>query len=444
MQKLFNTFLTKMNMEDNDKTYQLETDLFGVVDKKEKEAGIAFNKQLKREHRKKIRNQKEKIQSQRHEEAIKMQEEPLDKENKKLNKQLIALAKTKIQSLQPNEIENSKKLGIDIQPKELVQTMTFLALSSHSCWLEKKDIHTFFDNSGNFECSTFDPFAYLYQWFTYIDHEQLGSDKFNDKTLEIFEIHNLQVEVFIKIFDAIDAAGGEFSDVNEWRYGLPIKRKKIKKILKIGQVLYPDEFKTILKACTDYLEDINGPHLSAKQVNGILYLKLMHKTNVETEISNYYSREEVIHNCFSGGLILQGLGKFSHKTPKKLLYFFDRNPSLMRAGRVTTTMRWNDPRTIDKAREDEERNTFRESNNEYEQRHNELATAWNNGLFGPYEYEVTEREVSFKWRYPQFFKPDSIADIVNDHTYIFEYILDTYEGPRYPEPPHLKYQGGKV
>ena len=76
MQKLFNTFLTKMNMEDNDKTYQLETDLFGVVDQKEKEAGIAFNKQLKREHRKKIRNQKEKIQSQRHEEAIKRQEEP--------------------------------------------------------------------------------------------------------------------------------------------------------------------------------------------------------------------------------------------------------------------------------------------------------------------------------------------------------------------------------
>ena len=111
----------------------------------------------------------------------------------------------------------------------------------------------------------------------------------------------------------------------------------------------------------------------------------------------------------------------------------------MRAGRVTTAMRWNDSRTLEKSKEDEERNTFRESNNEYKERHNELAVAWNNGLFGPYEYEVTEREVSFKWRYPQFFKPDSIADIVNDHTYIFEYILDTYEGPRYPKPPHLKY-----
>jgi len=433
-----------MNMEDSDKKYKSETDLFGVVDQKEKEVAIAFNKQAKSEHRKKVRHQQEKIQSQRHEEATKRQEELLDKENKKLNKQLIALAKTKIQSLQPDEMENCKKLGIDIQPKELVQTMTFLALSSYSCWLEKKDIHTFFDKCGNFECTTFDPFAYLYQWFTYIDHEKLGSDKFNDKTLEIFEIHNLQVEVFIKIFDAIDSGGGEFLDVNEWRYGLPIKRKKIKKILKIGQVLYPDEFKAILKACTDYLEDINGPHLSAKQVNGVLYLKLMHKTNAVSEICNYYSREEVINNFFSGGLILRGLGKFTHKTPKKLHYFFNTNPSLMRAGRVTTSMRWDDPRTTDIAREDDKRNTFRESSDEYEQRHNELAVAWNNGLFGPYEYEVTEREVSFKWKYPKFFKLDSMADIVNDHAYIFEYILDAYEGSRYPEPPYIKYQGGKI
>ena len=35
-----------MNIEDNDKKYQLETDLFGVVDQKQKEDAIAFNKQV--------------------------------------------------------------------------------------------------------------------------------------------------------------------------------------------------------------------------------------------------------------------------------------------------------------------------------------------------------------------------------------------------------------
>ena len=55
------TFLNEMNIEDNDKKYQLETDLFGVVDQKQKEDAIAFNKQVKNEYRKKVREQKEKI-----------------------------------------------------------------------------------------------------------------------------------------------------------------------------------------------------------------------------------------------------------------------------------------------------------------------------------------------------------------------------------------------
>ena len=74
-----------------------------------------------------------------------------------------------------------------------------------------------------------------------------------------------------------------------------------------------------------------------------------------------------------------------------------------------------------------------------------MALAWNKGLFGPYEYEVTKEEVSFKWRYPKFFKLDSIADIVNDSTDLFSDILDTNEGSRYPEPPYdIEYTGGDV
>lgn len=436
-----------MNIEDNDKKYQLETDLFGVVDQKQKEDAIAFNKQVKNEYRKKLREQKEKIQSQRDEEAIERQKKLLDKESKKLDKQLIAIAKTKIQLLHPNEIENCKDLGIDVQPKELVQTMTFLALSSNSLDLQKKDIQTFFDKYGNFVCSTFDPFAYLYEWFKYIDYEKLRTfqRQYNKNSPEIFETHNLQVKIFIEIFYGIEEAGGEFKDVCEWMYGLPNKRKQIKKILKIGQVLYPNEFKAILKACIDYLEDKNGPHLTAKQVNGVLHLKLMHNTNVVTELINYYSREEVIHDFFLGGLILKALGTFTHKTPSEFHRFFDRNPSFMKPARVTTSMRWDDPRTIDREREDEVRKTFRESYNEYKQRHNDLALAWNKGLFGPYEYEVTKEEVSFKWRYPKFFKLDSIADIVNDSTDLFSDILNTYEGSRYPEPPYdIEYTGGDV
>ena len=93
-----------------------------------------------------------------------------------------------------------------------------------------------------------------------------------------------------------------------------------------------------------------------------------------------------------------------------------------------------DPRTKDKSRENGK--TFWETSNEYENRHKNLAYAWNDGLFGPFSYECNEKFTTFKWKYPDFFELDSIADIQDDHELIFEHLLDPYEGTRYPNVPY--------
>ena len=55
--------------------------------------------------------------------------------------------------------------------------------------------------------------------------------------------------------------------------------------------------------------------------NGVLFLKINHRTNVTCDAQNIYSRNEVIDNFLYGGLLLKALGVFTHKTPKNLHQF---------------------------------------------------------------------------------------------------------------------------
>ncbi len=394
---------------------------------------------------------------------------PKKEKAKLINKNLLKLARVKLNSIQSKEAMELKALNISVTEKDLLQIMTLLALSwSQDGDLAKEDIHLFFDDQCNFlheaeflnqdgpnapmkwvddktsKMIPYDPFSCLYKWFLYIDYEVLNkhSDglsepRYLNSELNDKEIYNFQVEIFISLFDGIDSCGGEFSDDEEWRYGLPIKAKKIQKLLNIGEAIYPKEFTEILKACTYFVDDRNGPHIEAEDNNGVLLLKVNHRTNASTDIMNDYIREEVIENFLYGGLIMQALGTFTGKAPKILHQFLGHNPTIMGSARITSGMRWSDPRTIKKTRTDKSNpNKFRETSEEYSNRHDQLAYAWNDGLFGSFKIEVQAKYFALEWEYPKFFKIDPIENIENDGESIIGDLLDPSEGNRYPFIPY--------
>lgn len=436
---------------------ELTTDLFGEIDQELKEKTIAAN-ELKKKEQIKIKSElKKKIAKEAYAKEplarkCDQRDEDVDQDKEKvklINKNLSMLAQVKINSFQPKELKELERLEISVTEKDMLQIMTLLALSwSQDGDLAKKDIHLFFDDQCNFlheaefaeqdgpnapmhyvdektcKMLPYDPFSCLYKWFSYIDSDVLKEHS--------------QVKIFISVFDAIDACGGEFNDVEEWRFGLPIKQKKIKKLLSIGETIYPIEFKEILKACTYYVDDKSGPHIEVSDKNGILLLKINHRTNVFTDHMNIYIRDEVIENFLYGGLILKALGTFTHKTPKILHQFLEHEPTRLKPARITTVLRYGDPRTINKEEEDEDcsgKYRYRESNDEYFKRHDQLAYAWNDDLFGSFKGEVKTECFSLEWEYPKFFKLDSIEDIVSDYHDVISDLLDHNEGNRYPNPP---------
>jgi hypothetical protein len=186
---------------------------------------------------------------------------------------------------------------------------------------------------------------------------------------------------------------------------LPSQRPTIKKLLDIGLILYPYEFKKILNAGTQYLDDRNGPNIVASDQNGVLHLKLLNRPRVDKAFLAYFSRENTIEDYFGGGLISEACGAFTDKTPKNLHGFFDLTFSADPSQRISS-------------------HRYYEIEDESEYNHFALANAWNDGLFGPFEYLITEEFVSFKWKYPKFFRLDSIASIETDHTSLFWKILN--------------------
>lgn len=433
---------------------ELTRDLFGEIDFELKKKMITTMELKKKEEKQITKELKKKIEKEeRAKEPLArkndQRDEDIDQDKEKvklINKNLTMLAQVKIKSLQPKELKEFERLEISVTEKEMLQIMTLLALSwSMDGDLAKKDIHLFFDDQCNFlheaefalqdgpnapmqsvdgkifKMLPYDPFSCLYKWFSYVDPEVLKEHS--------------QVKIFISLFDAIEACGGEFNDVEEWRFGLPIKQKKIKKLLSIGETIYPIEFKEILKACTYYVDDKSGPHIKVSDKNGILLLKINHRVNVFTD--DIYIRDEVIGNFLYGGLIIEALGTFTHKTPKMLHQFLDHNPTFLKPARITTSMRWDDPRTIKKTRQSKSNSkSYRETVEEYTNRHNQLAYAWNDGLFGTFKVDVKTEYFALEWKYPNFFIIDPIEDIVNDYSSIIGDLLDPYEGNRYPDTPN--------
>ena len=117
--------------------------------------------------------------------------------------------------------------------------------------------------------------------------------------------------------------------------------------------------------------------------------------------------------------------------------FLDHNPTFLKPARITTSMRWDDPRTIKKTRQSKSNSkSYRETVEEYTNRHNQLAYAWNDGLFGTFKVDVKTEYFALEWKYPNFFIIDPIEDIVNDYSSIIGDLLDPYEGNRYPDTPN--------
>ena len=414
-----------------------EVDLFGEVDLELKESTISSNKLKKTELRK--------SQSDR---AVLIQKKAIKIKNRHINKELMSLAKARIESLQSSELEKFEELNVEVMPKDLIQIMTFLAYS-RGLYMAKEDVIKFFDNQCNFlheveftpsvvsqhlvdildlefqidnknwKMLPFDPFCHLYQAYYYVgwmglEHEpDIEIKAYLNNELDTFQIFNLQVEIFIKIFNVLDSV---FSyrrgrgDVNagtqsDERLNVPKQRAGIKKMLKIGQIFYPHEFKKILNAGTQYLDDRNGPNIVASDQNGVLHLKLLNRPRVDKTFLDYFDREHTIEDYFGGGLISEACGAFTDKTPKNLHGFFDLSFSDDPSQRISS-------------------HRYYEIEDESEYNHFALANAWNEGLFGPFEYSIREEFISFKWKYPKFFQLDSIARIETDHTSLFWKILN--------------------
>ena len=155
--------------------------------------------------------------------------------------------------------------------------MTFLALSSSPYGeLAKQDIIKFFDDQCNFlheaeflyqdgpnapmkwvddktsKMIPYDPCSCLYQWFFRVDDESIGGTDYKNKKLDIFQIYTLQVEMFIKMFDVY-----YHTERNEG-LSLPSQRPTIKKLLDIGLILYPHEFKKILTTHQENIKSLLG------------------------------------------------------------------------------------------------------------------------------------------------------------------------------------------
>jgi hypothetical protein len=385
--------------------------------------------------------------------AALIEKEAIRIKKRHINKELASLAKVKIESLQSNELKELKKLDVEVTPKDLIQIMTLLALSNSPYGeLAKQDIIKFFDDQCNFlrdvevteisqgppspyyfktenstwKMSPYDPCSCLYQWFYRVDDESIGGKDYKNKKLDIFQIYTLQVEMFIKMFDVY-----YHTERNEG-LSLPSQRPTIKKLLDIGLILYPYEFKKILNAGTQYLDDTDAPNIVASDHNGILHFKLLNRPRVFLDIFNYYDREEVICDYIVGGLILEAFGVFTAKTPKYLHGLFDSSFSINTSQRISREKRL-------------EEDIF-ETYDEYAKRYRALGYAWNDGLFGPFEYSITEEFVSFKWKYPKFFQLDSIADIEADHSDLFGFVILDHEGGTkdYPIAYGAEYRGGKI
>jgi len=441
-------------MTNKDKDFKAtEVDLFGEVDEELKESIISANEQKKTELRKSKNIFTQLQNAEANDRATLIEKEAIRIKKRHIDKELMSLAKARIESLQSSELEKFEELNVEVMPKDLIQIMTFLALSSSPYGeLAKQEIIKFFDDQCNFlheaeflkqdgpnapmkwvddktsKMVPYDPCSCLYQWFYRVDDEDIGGIDYKNNKLDIFQIYTLQVEMFIKIFDVYC-----HTERNE---GLSLPRQKpaIKKLLDIGLILYPYEFKKILNAGTQYLDDrgVYAPNIVASDQNGVLHFKLLHRPMVFLNIFNYYNREEVICDYIVGGLILEAFGVFTAKTPKYLHGLFDSSFSVNTSQRISREKR-------------SEEDIF-ETNDEFNSRYRALGYAWNDGLFGPFEYSITEEFVSFKWKYPKFFQLDSIADIEADHTSLFEFVILDYEGGTkgYPIAYDAEYRGGKI
>ena len=350
-------------------------------------------------------------------------------------KDLKKIANSKINSLEPVTLEKLKKQHLRVLPNDIINIMTLLAFSKtkHNESLTIEDVAEFFDEKGNFLGGPYTTFSCLYGTLDYINYatlNKLGREKYLNLELDGLAVYNFQIKILLEmLWIFLESYHDEFPD-------FPERESDLQRILIITQLLYPSEFKKLIHSATEFIDDKNGPHIDATNKNGILTIKLNHKSTVYAGI-NEYDREYAILNFFAGGLILQGFGKFTHKTPWSLYRFLEHNPNLFnfyRPARITTSMRWDDRRTWPKIKKHGK--SFRESSEEYSDRHADLANAWNDGLFGLFSYEVHRNFTTLKWKYPDFFILDSIEDIQNDHTWLFRDLLDTYEGKRYPSVPY--------
>ena len=123
-----------------------------------------------------------------------------------------------------------------------------------------------------------------------------------------------------------------------------------------------------------------------------------------------YDREEVFIEALHQGVIFSALGKFNHRTPKKLHIHLYQKPSIISSAKLALSMRWNDSRTInfEKSKGHENRETI----DEFETRREELINLIHDGAFGKFSYSCKKNYFQITWHHPDFFVPNSIKIII--------------------------------
>ena len=427
----------------NDEINQLE--LFGY-DPKDKENAIERSKESKKkqaEFKKKLREQKSREEA---ELAKKKWEEVSQQRIKEQNEIVSEVAQFGRYRIEKNPVE----LNEHFKDSEIAAAMYFLVqTSSHlvNYNINMADTLNYFNKNGelkipsepnksNIKFSEYDPMnglPYLYEYseIEYNEKEKHWEESdfcpIHPKTKEAFYGYPFNLTNFYQsIFNEViyTAVIDEGVSLNYDQYDDEKNLNRIKLFIKL---FYPNQYKIILKSIQEIFVDEKKINIEASKSKNKLQIKINHIMNYHAGES--YEREEVFIEALYQGVIFSALGKFNHRTPKKLHIHLYQKPSIISSAKLALSMRWNDPRTVNFEKRKGYEN--RETIDEFQTRREELIKLIHDGALGKFSYSCKKNYFQITWHHPDFFVPNSIDEIQDDSEGIFYDLLNSYEGPRW-------------
>ena len=401
----------------NDEINQLE--LFGY-DPKDKENAIERSKESKKkqeEFKKKLREQRSKEEA---ELAKKKWEEASQQRIKEQNESVSKIAQIGRNRIEKNRVE----LNEHFKDSEIAAAMYFLVQTS-SHWanynINMADTLNYFNKNGelkipsepnksNIKFSEYDPMNGLPYLYEYSEIEYNEKEKHWEES-DPFNLTNFYQSIFNEVI--YTAVIDEDVLLNYDQYDDEKNlNKNLNRIQLFIKLFYPNQYKIILKSIQEIFVDEKKINIEASKSKNKLQIKINHIMNYHAGES--YDREEVFSEALYQGVIFSALGKFNHRTPKKLHIHLYQKPSIISSAKLALSMRWN-----------------RETIDEFQTRREELIKLIHDGALGKFSYSCKKNYFQITWHHPDFFIPNSIDEIQDDSEDIFFDLLNSYEGPRW-------------